>query len=77
MTPRRLRVVGVGEGGMKEIPLTQGKVAIVDDIDYETLSVHRWYADQREGRWYARRNTPARMASGTQVYMHRVILGLG
>lgn len=28
---------------MKEIPLTQGLVAIVDNDDYERVSAHRWY----------------------------------
>jgi len=29
---------------MREIPLTQGQVAIVDDEDYEWLSQFKWYA---------------------------------
>lgn len=29
---------------MKEIPLTQGQVAIVSDEDYEDLSQFKWFA---------------------------------
>jgi len=29
---------------MKEIPLTQGKVAIVDDKDYDELNQYKWWA---------------------------------
>lgn len=32
---------------MREILLTQGKVAIVDDEDYTKLSLHNWYVDKR------------------------------
>ncbi len=58
---------------MKEIALSQGYVAIVDDEDYEALAAYRWSAMVRryEGRtWvYARRST--RLG---KVYMHRQIL---
>ena len=57
----------------KEIPLTQGKVAIVDDADYEWLNQWKWYAEQNKGTWYARRC----IWEGQRTYcvrMHRVIL---
>lgn len=30
---------------MKQIQLTKGKVALVDDADFLTLSQYRWYAE--------------------------------
>lgn len=55
---------------MKEIPLTQGKVAIVDDEDYEWLSQWKWCIDFRG---YAIRYD---YSTGVQrvVKMHRAIL---
>lgn len=63
---------------MKEIPLTQGKVALVDDEDFEPISQRGWYANKlgqlgcfyavsRKGCW------PNQKA----VLMHRFILGAG
>ena len=57
---------------MMTIPLTQGKVALVDDEDYEKLAVHKWHAAFRDGTWYATRRTP--QPHNTLVYMHRVIM---
>jgi hypothetical protein len=34
---------------MKEIPLTQGHVSLIDDEDYELVSRYPWYADV--GKW--------------------------
>jgi len=60
---------------MKEIPLTRGVVAIVDDEDYATLSFHKWCATPigRGNSFYAVRGV---WSNGTTVraYMHRVIL---
>lgn len=57
----------------KEIPLTQGKVAIVDAADYEWLSQWQWYA-RYNGRWYAMRHTPRVNGVQHTVLMHREIL---
>ncbi len=64
---------------MKEISLTQGYVAIVDNEDYEELMRHKWYAhrDSRTGTWYAQRNVPQGNGKQTTSPMHRVILGAG
>lgn len=57
---------------MKEIPLTQGKVSIVDDDMYGYLMQWKWYADRADckaEKWYARRSEQRQIIS-----MHRVIL---
>jgi len=57
----------------KEIELTQGKVAIVDDDMYDELSQHKWHVMQvASGYYYAARKTSGR--NGT-TYLHRVVAG--
>src|SRR5258708_5073420 len=57
---------------MKTIRLTQGKVALVDDEDFEELSGYRWLASKRMKKWYAVRQLRNRKF----IAMHRAILGL-
>jgi hypothetical protein len=62
------------QGKMKEIPLSQGKVALVDDEDYEWLSQWKWCASFNGCTWYAVRKD----CSGPRrrmVKMHRLIMG--
>jgi hypothetical protein len=58
---------------MREIPLTNGGVAIVDDEDFASLAVHQWY---RTSRGYARRTRDDRTREKRRaVLMHREIAG--
>jgi hypothetical protein len=57
----------------KEIPLTKGKVAIVDDEDFEELSKYKWRFSSTE---YAVRHTTVN-GKKCQFRMHRVVMNLG
>lgn len=62
---------------MKLIPLTQGKVAKVDDADYLWLSQWKWFAHSpRAGLFYAKRNSSGEETKGKTIHMHREILKL-
>jgi hypothetical protein len=52
---------------MKEIQLSQGKVALVDDEDYEWLSQWKWSASRYEHIFYAQHRSKG--------LMHRLITG--
>ena len=65
------------DSSYREIPLTQGKVAIVDAEDYERLSHHKWYAKKDPtGHIYALRHTACGVNKQRTVFMHREVLGL-
>lgn len=65
-----------GRLSMKRIPLSQGKIAFVDDEDFVRLSWFQWFAYQSEsGIWYARRNTDLGEPRKT-VLMHRAVFGI-
>lgn len=53
---------------MKEIKLTRGKVALVDDDDFEWLNQWKWYANNN----YATRNIYG--SKKTTITMHRLIM---
>ena len=59
-----------------KIPLTQGKVALVDDEDAERVQQYRWFAvNGHGGRWYAGRNVPDANGGQRRIHMHRLLLG--
>jgi hypothetical protein len=73
-TPFMRASAGGREDSVREIPLTQGKVALVDEEDYERVSARPWFAvkDEKVNRtnWYARTRDGAR-----HISLHRFILG--
>jgi hypothetical protein len=54
---------------MKEIKLTQNKVALIDDEDYEYLNQFKWYANKVRNTFYAKRGR-----NKTAQQMHRIIM---
>jgi hypothetical protein len=60
---------------MKEIPLTQDLVVIVDDDDYEELMKYKWCARRGNANfWVAIRNTLVGEGRPRQIQMHRQLL---
>ncbi len=54
---------------MREIMITNGKVALVDDEDYERVVERKWYAAFRKRRWYVH------ATSNPRISLHGFILG--
>jgi hypothetical protein len=60
---------------VKEIKLTQGKFALVDDEDYDELNKHKWCAwKNSDGTFYAVRRTKDKNRKIGIARMHREIL---
>lgn len=63
---------------MKEIQLTQGKVTLVDDEDYEYLNQWKWCAAKNGNTYYATRKGSRKDTSKKNkrktIFMHRIIL---
>jgi hypothetical protein len=56
---------------VKEIPLTKGYVALVDDKDYERVTRFTWHAGIDHRAVYGQR-----YVAGTTIQLHRFILGI-
>lgn len=56
----------------KQIPLTQGKFATVDDADYEWLNQWKWTAYRNGNNWYAIRFA-GQKKNRKGIAMHRLI----
>ena len=62
---------------MRTITLTQGKVTLIDDTDYDWLSQWKWHAlKHHSGYFYAVRMTPRINGKQKSIRMHRQILRL-
>ncbi len=58
---------------MKQILLTKGRFALVDDEDSERVSTHKWCLLKVGDLYYARRNKLVNQAWKTEL-MHRVVM---
>jgi len=58
---------------MKEIKLTQNKIALVDNEDFEWLNRWKWHAHLNRRYWYAIRADRLGQKRKT-IFMHRLIL---
>jgi len=54
----------------KELILTRGKVALIDDEDYWRCMQYNWTAIVSNGKWYAKRH----IGGGTHQRLHNFIL---
>ena len=62
---------------MKQISLTQGQFATVDDEDFEWLNQWTWHAVRRgRGLYYVERSHSLGNGEYTEIFMGRQILGL-
>lgn len=59
---------------MKEIQLTQGKVALVDDEDFEYLNQWKWHALISRNTFYAIRHLRIEKKIVKSILMHRFIM---
>lgn len=71
---RKAAALCFGANMTKEIPLTHGYVALVDDADFEWLSKYSWQAKISDSNVYAVAHYPT--SYSPKVGMHRVILGI-
>lgn len=61
---------------MKEIQLTRGMVAMVDDEDFKQLNQFKWKANPGHSTFYASRNIYVSKGKWRTEIMHRVIMGV-
>lgn len=59
---------------MQRIPLTRGKVALVDNVDFVWLCQWHWTAMRGASTWYAYRQGGCGNGKRRTIYMHRAIL---
>jgi hypothetical protein len=66
-----------GDKMSKEIQLTRGQIAIVDDEDYEYINQWKWYAHFDGTNYYAQRMErgiwPIKKRKQKGIHMHRMI----
>jgi hypothetical protein len=57
-----------------EIPLTQGKTALIDAADLGLVSQYRWHASRAGNTFYVQSWTPTRNGKRRRLLLHRLVL---
>jgi len=70
-----------GSFHMKEIKLTQGKAALIDDEDFDLINQFNWYANNSRGIFYAIAYISISNKNGIKkenyILMHRLLMNPG
>lgn len=61
---------------MKKIKLTRGKVALVDDADFDWLNQLKWYASEAKKNTFYAMRVNCYGGERVSIFMHRLIVGL-
>lgn len=59
---------------MKEIILSQWKIAIIDDCDFEKISQHKWFAKKDKNKYYAIARIKTENWKYKTIQMHSFII---
>lgn len=59
----------------KEISLSQGQFAVVDDDLYKELSKYKWYATKKKLTYYAERHVQIFESKRYHIKMHHAVIG--
>lgn len=62
------------DGDIAYIPLTQGKVAIIDAVDVPLVKGRNWSATKRKNTFYARATKPRVDGRQTMEFLHRFLM---
>lgn len=60
---------------MKEIKLSRGKIAFVDDCDFDAVCKITWNAHKDKNTFYARTNISKKLGKSSTVTMHNFLMG--
>jgi hypothetical protein len=63
------------ENHLATIPLTQGKVALIDDADLDLVAPYKWHAQLDCSRCYAATNVLGEAGGYKSVRLHRLLMG--
>ena len=75
LPPSHIQRIG---DGTAVVQLTQGKVAAIDECDYDLVAGLRWVASKAsDGLWYAQATIRTPEGKRTSLTMHRLLMGLG